>query len=140
MNYSELISNSYNKENEWSEQTKAEYISSAIFNFTTYDSSMDDLLVEKSIEVCKAISNGTTFDFIKDGQNYVWYCICVNFPFFKKRLNWGTSIRGAWLDEEQPPLESCELWDGDKQVTSLSFKSVEDFKQFIKAIVEFYSS
>lgn len=77
---------------------RLEYLSDYIFNFTTYDGEMAELFACKALEVCAAISNRTTFDYIKDAEQYRWYLVMCNMPFFSDKLEWGTSIRGAWWD------------------------------------------
>ena len=62
-------------------------------------------------------------------------------PFFKGKLELGTSIRGAWWDlygNKKFIIESCELWIDDKQTLILEFNESE-WKQFIAAMVNFAS-
>lgn len=71
-----------------------------LFGFTTYDSSIDKLLSENMIEVLECILQKKTFDYLdKSPENYLNYLNMVNMPFLKEKLEWGTSIRGAWFDE-----------------------------------------
>lgn len=144
MNYNELLENSYQHEkiNSCSGEdiSKAEFLASSVFNLTTYSSSMDELLVSKFIKVCEAITNEETFKYIEDEQNYVWYIICVNMEFFKERIDWGTSIRGAWWSYVQLPLDSCGIWNGEEQIELLLFPTDTCFKEFMKAVVKFYRS
>jgi hypothetical protein len=60
-----------------------------------------------------------------------------NMPFFADRLEWGTSIRGAWWSSKS--LASCGLWDGDKQLLELNFAPGE-WDEFARALVEFARS
>lgn len=78
---------------------KLEFIGRDVFDFTTYDGAMDEFLAGKMIEVVDCILNGTTFEYQKDEANYINYLTMVNMPFLKDKLEWGTSIRGAWFDE-----------------------------------------
>ena len=81
---------------------KMAFIGSYIFNFTTYDGSMDELFATKMIEVIDCIVNNKTFDYHKSGENklnYINYLTMVNMPFLKEMIEWGGSIRGAWFDE-----------------------------------------
>lgn len=81
-----------------------------VFGFTTYDSDMDELMVNKALEVCVCISNGTVGQYIKDEANHQWYVVMVNMPFISGLLDWGTSIRGAWWDHGAQFDLSGQCW------------------------------
>lgn len=147
MNYLKLLENSYEMEKRSSDcppETRLAFLSEHVFNITTYDGKMDDFFGRKAVEVCAAITNEATFAFIKDPDNYQWFLIICNMPFFCTRLGWGTSIRGAWWDigyddgkrEASYEINSCGIWDGDEQLTELQF-SQEEWVAFMRAIVEF---
>lgn len=140
-NYLELLQHSFQARQEWEcpPRTHLEYMASAIFDFTTYDSETDELFAQKAVEVCRAISARETFEYIKDQENYRWFLIMVNMPFFVGRLEWGTSIRGAWWDTKPQRLTTCELWNGDDQVLEMTF-TPEQWTTFIAALVEFASA
>lgn len=136
MNYKQLIEDSFKEElNSDDDLTKLQYLARNIFEFTTYDSAMDELFATKALEVSQAINEGKTFEYIKDSENYRWYIQMCNMGFFNSRLDWGTSIRGAWWNYHIV-LESCGLWQGDKQLLKLKFTQ-DEWKEFIKAIIEF---
>lgn len=116
--------------------SRLEFLSDFIFDFTTYDSKMSELFARKALEVCAAINARTTFDYIENPENYRWYLLMVNMPFFAGRLDWGTSIRGAWWDNGEQTLESCGLWRGAEQVLSLKMQFAE-WLQFIDALIAF---
>jgi hypothetical protein len=117
--------------------TRLEYLSDHIFDFTTYDSGKAEEFAAKALEVCAAISNEKTFDYIADPDNYRWFLLMVNMPFFARRLNWGTSVRGAWWDASTTELNITGLWlDGDKLTEPLKF-STEQWQEFIAAMLEF---
>ena len=139
MKYLELLQNSYEMERRIrsdSPESPLVYLSDYIFDFTTYDDEMSELFAQKAVEVCKAITDGTTFDFIKDPENYRWYLLMCNLPFFASKLEWGGSIRGAWWDNEIT-FRSCVLWDGDKQLVDEITFTHEEWSIFIKAVIEF---
>ncbi|HBO5586088.1 hypothetical protein FA071_04395 [Pseudomonas aeruginosa] len=116
------------------------YLASAIFGIGTYDSDMDELMAWRAIEVCKAISNRTTFDYIKDTENYRWYLIMCHLPFFADRIDWGGSIRGAWWSSyEGIRFESCDLYSGDAQMCDEIVFDEEGWDAFIKAVIEYGS-
>lgn len=77
---------------------KLQFLGDTIFDFTTYDSDIDEVLATRMIEVLDAILNRYTHEYQKDESKYLNYLIMVNMPFLVDKLNWGTSIRGAWLD------------------------------------------
>ena len=61
-----------------------------------YDGDASERFALKMIEVIESIINRTTFDYQK--ENYDNYLTMVNMPFLVDKLEWGGSIRGAWLD------------------------------------------
>jgi len=141
MDYLKLLERSYelSLHNECPPQNRLDFLGEAVFGFTTYDSGPNALFAKKAVEACEAINNKATFDYIKDPDNYQWYLLMVNMPFFSNRLEWGTSIRGAWWNYygETQSLESCSLFDEDGgQILTIDF--VEDeWGKFIAAMVEF---
>jgi hypothetical protein len=98
--YIELLDKHFKEEQhlECAPETKMEYLGSSIFDFTTYDGEIDILFAEKMIEVLKAILNKNTFEYIKNKEQYLNYLTMVNMPFLTDKLDWGSSIRGAWFD------------------------------------------
>lgn len=118
-------------------QTRLEYLSELIFDFTTYDSEKAEEFAMRAVEVCEAISAGATFDYIADPVQYRWYLLMVNMPFFADRLSWGTSIRGAWWDHETFTYSSCGLYDGERQVHETLTLERPEWLAFIAAIVKF---
>ncbi len=122
------------------EMSRLAYLCDYIFNLTTYDAGLSELLARRALEVCVAITNRTTFDYIKDPDLYIWYVMMCNMPFFEKRLNWGTSIRGAWWDTSAPKasaLDSCGLWLDGEQITDPIKFSTDQWVEFIAAVVAF---
>jgi len=79
--------------------SKIEYLGSTIFDFTTYDGEIDVLFAKKMIPVLKCILERKTFEYQQDKQQYINYLTMVNMPFLTDKLEWGSSIRGAWFDE-----------------------------------------
>ena len=120
--------------------TRLEYLSDYIFDFLTYDTEVAELFATKALEVCAAISNRKTFEYIEDTENYHWFLLMCNMPFFSSRLNyWGSSIRGAWWDTSQPnptKLESYGLWLNGEQITQLRL-STDQWLAFIDALLNF---
>ncbi|WP_286938918.1 hypothetical protein [Achromobacter sp. UBA4530] len=117
--------------------SKSAYLSLYIFDFTTYDLDMDELMAKKALEVCRVITERSNREYIADPENYRWYIIMCNMPFFSRRLDWGTSIRGAWWSPEQPEFASCGLWDGDRQVTEPLVFDDGEWVRFMTTLLEF---
>lgn len=136
------VGNDYGKE--WEETSRLEFLADYVFEFNTYHSGKAALFARKAIEVAMAISERRTFDYIGvSDENYNWYLMMCNMPFFCDRLEWGTSIRGAWWGfprgSETTEFHSCGLWDGDEQIVDPLQLTVEQWDAFIRAVAEFVS-
>ena len=119
---------------------RLEFLSDHIFNFTTYDGELAELFAIRALEVCSAISSKKTFEYIKDQEQYRWYLAMVNMPFFADRLEWGTSIRGAWwgwYPRKTTEYSSCGLWQDDEQLHETIEFTEPQWIEFIAAILEF---
>lgn len=137
--YLKLLEHSFTLEAQTGEcppRSRLSYLAQHIFDFTTYESEADELFARKAVEVCAAITDGKTFDYIVNPQGRIWYLLMVNMPFFMPRLNWGGSIRGAWWDHKQPALNSCGLWVDQEQQTEWVF-SLEEWETFMRAVIAF---
>ena len=139
MDYLKLLEHSYAMAagDECPPESRLEWLGEQVFDFTTYDGAMSALFAEKAIEVCDAITRRETFDYIGSADGYKWFLLMCNMPFFADRLEWGTSIRGAWWDSKS--LESCGLWDGDKQLLELNLAPGEG-NGLARALVAFARS
>ena len=140
MDYLKLLEESYEavKGHDRDISTRHQYLSEYIFNFITYDGDMGELFGGKAVEVCEAINTMKTFEYIKENtENYRWYLIMCNMPFFCDKLQWGGSIRGAWWDTGAIEFSSCGLWNGQDQITL--FFDNNTWKEFINEVVEFAS-
>jgi len=136
MNFDKLLEDGFANSHD-TETTRLEYLSDYIFDFTTYDSEKAEEFAMRAVEVAEVINNGHTFDYIKDPVQYRWYLLMVNMPFFAGRLEWGTSVRGAWWVHEPMTYSSCGLWDGERQVHEMLTLEREQWRAFIAAIVTF---
>jgi hypothetical protein len=139
--YAELLEHSLQMQRQFDcpARSRLEYLAESIFDFTTYDSEMAELFGSKALEVCQAISQRSTFDYIKEPADYVWFLTMCNLPFFAKRISWGTSIRGAFWDcypKQAYFITSCGLWRGDEQILELAVASNE-WSDFVKAMIDF---
>lgn len=79
--------------------SKYQWFVDHILELTTYDGEISDLFGRKIVEVCKAIMDRKTYEYIDDENNYITYIIVYNLLQSKEWINWGTSIRGAWFEE-----------------------------------------
>lgn len=140
MDYLKLLEHSFEVCKGYNEvESRLEFIGINVFDFTTYDGEMDNLFGSKALEVCKAINSKQTFEYQKDPENYKWYLIMVNMPFFEKKLEWGTSIRGAWWDlygDAEFVLSSCGMYVGEEQLLEIRFNS-EQWGLFVDAMADF---
>ena len=121
--------------------SRLEYLSDYIFEFTTYETEMAELFASKAVEVCAAVSDKTNFDYIGvSEENRMWYLLMCNMPFFAGRLEWGTSIRGAWWGARHGkpiPLDTCGLfWQGEQITETMNF-TLAEWADFIEAVREF---
>lgn len=141
MDYKELLEHSFAIVNsEYPSESRLEYLADNIFDFTTYDSGMSELFAAKAVEVCAAINDGKTFDYIEGAENYRWYLLMCNMPFFADKLEWGSSIRGAWWGAspgKQIELQSCGIWIGSEQWADPMMFGHEEWEKFIAAVIEF---
>lgn len=140
MNYLELLEYSYkNQQQEQPCDTRASWLSEYIFNFATYDDDIAESFGKRALEVCDAIHKRTTFDYIKNIENYTWFVAICNMPFFVNRIEWGTSIRGAFWKYDQPHLDSPGLHSPGvaAQFCRLQFNSSDDWVEFIDAVLAF---
>lgn len=139
MDFLKLLEHSYKMQCRYEDLGRYEYLSEHIFDFTTYDSDMSELFGKKALEMCLSINNKTTYDYIENEENHKWYLLMVNMPFFDKKLEWGTSIRGAWWTPSNSKLYniySCGLYKGQVQILEFVL-TMDQWCEFVKAMVEF---
>lgn len=104
--FTELLEKNFQEEqdvNDFTDSCKCEsrliYASQRIFNFTTYDSGIDEKFGKKMIAVLSCILSRTTYEYLTKSQSqHINYITMVNMPFLKNKIEWGGSVRGAWLD------------------------------------------
>jgi len=78
------------------QEKKCIFLSSAIIGITTYDDELSKEFGEMILETLIQIKNRTTFEYIKDKENYREYILSCN--YIQDWIEWGTSIRGAWFN------------------------------------------
>ena len=117
--------------------TRLRYLAEYIFGFVTEDAELADLFARGALEVCLAISAQTTFEYIKDRDQYEWYILMCNMPFFRDKIEWGVSIRGAWWwPRDDIQLPTCGLWRDGRQLGDLVFTH-DEWVEFVAAVIEF---
>lgn len=140
MKYASMLTEGYAETNRAEKVSRLEYLSEYIFAFTTYQSDMAELFAAKAVEVCEAINNSKTFDYIKDDDQRRWYLLMVNMPFFASKIEWGTSIRGAWWNSgPKTPIQLCSvgLWLDGEQLYEPMFFTHDEWREFIAAVIAF---
>ena len=108
-------------------ESKLEFVGNHIFDFCTYDSDLDVIFAQRMIEVINAILTRATFEYQAQSQwHYENYILMCNMPFLNHKLSWGTSIRGAWIEDY-----------GNGEI-EIHFKMIprKDLKPFLSALVE----
>ena len=118
--------------------TKYEWAANEVFNLTTYDGALDELFVKKIIEVLKAIFERTTFEYIRDGTNYVTYILVCQLLEQFHWIDWGTSIRGAWFDTYHLNYKPKTILDRDSETYGL--EEVPCTEDNLKALIAFIES
>ena len=116
----------YHTENgEEKSMDKLKFLGDYVFDFTTYDDNITRAFSGLMLEVIACILNKTTFEYQAKSENhYVNYLIMVNMPFLKDKLEWGSSIRGAWFD----------YYKGDGYQVLGEYLPASDLEKFLKAV------
>lgn len=101
MNVTELYKEDYQNHCDLTGSTsKYGWLANSVFELATYDDSLDELFGKKIVEVCKVLLIRATYEYIRDGSNYIPYILVCNMLDRMRWISWGTSIRGAWFQEE----------------------------------------
>lgn len=80
--------------------TPIEFVAGEVFGLTTYDSDMDAELTGDIVEVFSVIRDKRIYDYIANG-NLSKFTRTINMGNCLEWLDWGTSIRGAWIKDQQ---------------------------------------
>ncbi len=138
MNYLQILEDSYKMSDDY--DTRLQWLASEVFGFTTYESEVATLLACKALDVCEAINEATTFDYIANQDDHMWYLIMVNMPFFTDKISWGTSIRGTWWQtpygKDSYSLEYCDTFLEGHEIRDWTIPQ-EEWETLIKSILEF---
>jgi hypothetical protein len=128
--YTNLLEKEFNDLNECSDKkiTKSKYLGDSIFDFVTYDDNMTNLFVNKMIQVLESILEQKTYDYINESEdNYLNYLTMVNMPFLAEKIDWSTSIRGAWFDKLKEYEVDCSKIIIEKQEIKIFIKELIDW-------------
>lgn len=94
------------------EEFRKTYIVENIFNMTTYDTRLSVMFSDTIVEVMRVIYERRNFEYIKDKNNYVKFILVANMLDWMHMIEWGTSIRGCWFDNNYgKPMKFSELDD-----------------------------
>lgn len=139
-NYLAILEASYEEDQAFEPErsrSRLSYLADEIFDFTTYDDGIAEEFAAGALDVCEAINDKKTFEFIKDEAKYRWYLLMCNMPFFASRLEWGTSVRGAWWSAESGVhLVSGNFHIAGKLVHKLPVPE-KMWSDFVRAMVRF---
>lgn len=120
-------------------RSRLAYLADYIFTFTTYDDDVSEIFAHYAVEVCEAITNKATFEYIKDPERYRWFLLMCNMPFFAERIDWGTSVRGAFWRPGNDEIPTIGLQaDAGEQIGS--GWRVKDWDQFVLGMVDFVAA
>jgi hypothetical protein len=81
-------------------ENKYEWVCEELFQLATYDSGVSEKWGRRIIDVCKAIIEQRTFDYIEKEENYEPYLMVCQLLDKKNWIEWGTSIRVSWFEED----------------------------------------
>ena len=113
-------------------ENKYEWCSNYVFDLTTYDNELDEIFVKKIFEVCKAILEKRNFSFFKDNdEKYREFIIVCQLLCRLNWINWGTSIRGAWFDENRK--EQSPIIEGDIGTVYFSEENLKLLIEFVES-------
>lgn len=112
------------------------YIGDYIFEFETDDPNMAELFAKKALEICRVISRGEAQIFTREPNNYQWFLVMVNIPFFRNKIDSGPSIRNIWWTHNQDYLNIYSLFICGEMQNNVSF-SHDEWIEFIEALLIF---
>lgn len=136
--FNELLCATYKEELDRDNKlSKVEFVGEWIFDFTTYEDEFIRKLTTQAVLVANNITNCTTFELYNEDPET--YLTMINMPFFKNRVEWGTSIRGAWWEKRN----TSDMFFSSRLFSNQQGKQVglgvigTEIKDFIVAINNF---
>lgn len=136
--FNELLEATYKEELDINNDlSKLEFVGEWVFDFTTYENEFIRKLTTQAILVANNITNCTTFKLYNEDPET--YLTMVNMPFFKYRVEWGVSIRGAWWEKRN----TADVFFSSRLFSNQQGEQVDlevignEIKDFIDAINNF---
>ena len=138
MNVTEIYKDDYQNYCDLDESTsKYRWLTTQVFNVATYDGSLDELFGKKIIEVCKVLLIRATYEYIEDESNYIPYILVCNMLDRMKWISWGTSIRGAWFQQDRRSKPILIYYDKD---SNYGYAELPFTVENLVALIEFVES
>lgn len=112
--YKKLIMDRYKEELSWYDRDEEdkpfyEFVAHNIFHFYSYCNIPDLMYADDMIGVLRAIAESKTFEYIEEMDDYYKYAIMCDKLDDLGWIDWGTSIRGAFLTEnEKYMIDNCK--------------------------------
>lgn len=128
----------YEEQLDWYEdkKTKYEWAATDIFELFTYDGDLDERFVKDILEVCTVILEKRNYEYIEESEsNYVKYILVCQLLNRFGWINWGTSIRGAWMEESRFSVPK-DIFDGYGRIDMDIPFTVDNLKALIKFMEE----
>lgn len=113
-------------------ENKYDWCAKYVFMLLTYDEELAEIFIKKIFEVCKAILEKRNFSFFKDNdEKYREYIIVCQLLCRLNWINWGTSIRGAWFEENRK--EQSPIIEGDIGTVYFSEENLKILIEFVES-------
>lgn len=125
---------------EFNNESNAVTVIGDILDLTTYDDDATYVIAGKMLNTLEHIINGTTYDFIKSSpEANIEYLTMVNLSRIADYIDWGTSIRGAWLSHSgfifYPDTSQNEIND-----IVYYIDNQKELINFWQAVIRFYKA
>lgn len=123
-------------------ENKYEWAASEVFGLVTYDGGLDEVFVKDILEVLCAILDNRTYEYIRDGQNYRKYIGVCQLLHRNHWIDWGTSIRGAWISSDINSVDILNeyewyTYETPGEPTKNVIEKVPFTDENIRALIEF---
>lgn len=102
----DLLDWMYQSNKEWRNEqgdmfTKFNFLANMVFGLCTYDEIIEDEWGQKIFEVLKFIQEQESFTVINNLGKYEQFLLVCQLLKQRNWIEWGTSIRSCWFDENQ---------------------------------------
>lgn len=145
MNYKAILDRMYEEFRDWEEQAgyegedldKLSFLGDKVFDFTTYELGVSKLFGERMLAVIRCIYERRTFEFMNLSEEHkTTYLLMVNMPYLHGKLEWGTSIRGAWFEEYGHHGNDHHDMGLDDETGETILVPKRDIRNFIRQLLE----